>query len=409
MEVRVGSKTETRPSQVHLTQLFVSPARLWRLAVLVTLTSIICMILERVKHNWYIFDQPQLHKLAQEAVALHPNDGPSIFNHIYTSLQNSHPAFALNSAPFSSMPLTIASNGTVFGYTPNDDEWVWNNAGGAMGSMYIIHASITEYLIFFGTAVGTEGHSGRLTAENYFHVVVGEQWAAKPGALDKEGKAGTAPIKIKASKSIFSPSRLFSLAVFVAIASAACMVLERVKHNWYIFDRHEMHKLAQEAVALHPNDAPSIFNHIVTSLQSTHPSFAINTPFSATPLTVASNGSVSGYEANDAEWVWNNAGGAMGSMFIIHASITEYLIFFGTPLGTEGHSGRHTADDYFHILVGEQWAAKAGALGMERYPAGSVHHLRRGTVKQYKFHEGGFALELAQGREIIKNLLHGKI
>ena len=31
------------------------------------------------------------------------------------------------------------------------------------------------------------------------------------------------------------------------------------------------------------------------------------------------------------------------------------------------------------------------------YPAGSVHHLRRGTVKQYKMDEACFALEYARG------------
>ena len=47
-----------------------------------------------------------------------------------------------------------------------DLQWIFVNAGGWMGSMCLLHASLTEYILFFGSAVDTVGHSGSTNSQN---------------------------------------------------------------------------------------------------------------------------------------------------------------------------------------------------------------------------------------------------
>ncbi|KAF5331721.1 hypothetical protein D9611_007533 [Ephemerocybe angulata] len=153
-------------------------------------------------------------------------------------------------------------------------------------------------------------------------------------------------------------TRLTVLGVFIALAG----YLDAIKAP--------LHELAQSAIAANPDDTSGMINYIVKNLTETYPVTQIRL-----------NPDVN-------EWMFNNAGGAMGAIVPHHLRNSS---------GTEGHTGLHTADDYFHILVGEQWAFAPGALELERYPAGSVHVLPRFTAKQYKMHEGCFALEYARG------------
>jgi C-8 sterol isomerase len=104
-----------------------------------------------------------------------------------------------------------------------------------------------------------------------------------------------------------------------------------------------------------------------------------------------------GYILTDREWIFNNAGGAMGAMMLLHASITEYVMIFGTPVGTEGATGRFPADDYFIMLEGEHWSFAEGDLQRHVVKPGDWAILRRGESKAYRLPHGGWALEYARG------------
>ena len=47
------------------------------------------------------------------------------------------------------------------GLAPRSSEWVFMRAGGWMGAFKLLYASPSEYLLLFGTALHTSGHSGR--------------------------------------------------------------------------------------------------------------------------------------------------------------------------------------------------------------------------------------------------------
>jgi C-8 sterol isomerase len=140
----------------------------------------------------------------------------------------------------------------------------------------------------------------------------------------------------------------------------------------YVFDPDVLHEVVREVVG---QPLPYMIEGIRERLAERYP----------------------GHILDGDRWIFNNAGGAMGQMLVLHASITEYVMIFGSPIGTEGHSGRFFAQDFFFILEGEQWAYGEGDLERRVYRPGDVHVLKPGRAEGYRMPDRCFALEYARG------------
>jgi C-8 sterol isomerase len=96
-------------------------------------------------------------------------------------------------------------------------------------------------------------------------------------------------------------------------------------------------------------------------------------------------------------WMWSNAGGIMSAISPLHVSHNEYLLFCGTAIGTEGHSGRHRADLFDIVMAGELWTYQVGKFDRHVHRAGEVAHLPRGSSNGSNLRPGVWLLEYARG------------
>lgn len=139
---------------------------------------------------------------------------------------------------------------------------------------------------------------------------------------------------------------------WAALLLVVVAVLTQILWLWlgtqnFVFQREEIAQLARQYAGL---DHELAFSRLIVELRRLHPGHVL--------------------PDEELQWVFVNAGGWMGAMCLLHASLSEYVLLFGTALGSRGHSGRYWAEISDTII------------------SGTFHQWREGTTKSEVFYPG---------------------
>lgn len=105
--------------------------------------------------------------------------------------------------------------------------------------------------------------------------------------------------------------------------------------------------------------------------------------------------------APNIRWVFNSAGNVICQLAIVYASPTEYVAFFGTPIGASGFSGRYGYADVWDLMVdGEMHTYTAGQFEPTIYKAGDPAYLKRATSKGVTYIGSTWMIDYGRGLPI---------
>src|SRR5260370_11603605 len=121
----------------------------------------------------------------------------------------------------------------------------------------------------------------------------------------------------------------------------------------YVFDPQVIHEISRKHLG---QPLEQMFAHVIAELSERYP----------------------GAIDDSKPWIFNNASGVMLQMKLLHASTREYVMIWGTPIGSEGHTGRHLVEFYDTVLDGEAWYYQEGQFIRDVYTPGDHVFLGKG-------------------------------
>lgn len=140
----------------------------------------------------------------------------------------------------------------------------------------------------------------------------------------------------------------------------------------YVFDHHVIHEISRKHLG---EPLEQMFENITAELSEHYP----------------------GAIDDSKPWIFNNAGGVMLQMKLLHASTKEYVMIWGTPIGSEGHTGRHLVEFHDTVLDGEAWYYQEGQFTRDVYTPGDYIFLGKGQSAGMHYPDHVWMVEYARG------------